>query len=251
MAISPTVKGQSATIYLDTVHVLPGHSAYVRVLCSTEINIAGARIPLKISEAAPVIVDSVIFASMVKVYGMVSYTFLGDTLRKAFINVLPDIGHPTIPQASFPPPGGEICRIYFSVPASVLPQFVLVDTFYYAIPIGNHNEYDSLNLSDDNGAAIFPSFRSGGLWIDQITDVSEDAGSLPNRFALEQNYPNPFNPSTLISFELPRPGDVRLDVYDLLGQRVSTLAAGRYPSGRDNHNLGCFASPFRGLLLPT
>ncbi len=45
----------------------------------------------------------------------------------------------------------------------------------------------------------------------------------PAAATLYQNYPNPFNYLTVISFDLPTPGNVQLHVYNLLGQRVKTL----------------------------
>jgi len=44
-----------------------------------------------------------------------------------------------------------------------------------------------------------------------------------NKYVLEQNYPNPFNPSTKIQFSIPDPGNVKIIVFNLLGQEVKTL----------------------------
>lgn len=55
------------------------------------------------------------------------------------------------------------------------------------------------------------------------TSTDDDPVTLPNEYHLSQNYPNPFNPSTVISFTLPTAAEVRLDVINLLGQRVTTL----------------------------
>ena len=54
---------------------------------------------------------------------------------------------------------------------------------------------------------------------------------LPERFELGQNYPNPFNPSTIIPYQLPASTRVRLEVFNILGQRVTTLVDGERPAG--------------------
>lgn len=54
---------------------------------------------------------------------------------------------------------------------------------------------------------------------------------VPMEYALEQNYPNPFNPETNIRYQLRARSDVRLEVFDLLGQRVKTLVSSEQMTG--------------------
>ena len=55
--------------------------------------------------------------------------------------------------------------------------------------------------------------------------------ALPARFALGPNYPNPFNPSTTIPYQLAASSEVRLEVFNLLGQRITTLVDGERAAG--------------------
>ncbi len=55
--------------------------------------------------------------------------------------------------------------------------------------------------------------------------------NVPARFALYQNQPNPFRQATTIAFDLPVASPVTVEVFDLLGRKVVTLAQGAYPAG--------------------
>ena len=56
----------------------------------------------------------------------------------------------------------------------------------------------------------------------------------PQDYILEQNYPNPFNPTTTISYSVPKESFVSLQVYDILGNEISTLVNEKKPQGYYN-----------------
>jgi N-acetylmuramoyl-L-alanine amidase len=57
----------------------------------------------------------------------------------------------------------------------------------------------------------------------RLTPVEISDVNLPNTFVLYQNYPNPFNPTTTIKYGIPVRAHVKLEIYNILGQKVETL----------------------------
>ena len=91
------------------------------------------------------------------------------------------------------------------------------------------DDYNDIAIAnyDENSVAVLMNTGSGGT-----TDVKNDApGSLPDRFQLNQNHPNPFNPVTTIDYNLPRRSNVRIDIFNLLGQRIRTVVNREEPAG--------------------
>jgi hypothetical protein len=65
-----------------------------------------------------------------------------------------------------------------------------------------------------------------------FTDVDDERPvSLPTEFTVAQNFPNPFNPSTTIAYELPKTMHVEIDIYNMLGQLIVTLANNQQTAG--------------------
>ncbi|MDZ4712547.1 MAG: choice-of-anchor J domain-containing protein [bacterium] len=61
--------------------------------------------------------------------------------------------------------------------------------------------------------------------------ISQSGTNIPEKFSLAQNYPNPFNPSTKINFDLAKSTNVKLTVFNSLGQKVADIFEGFKPAG--------------------
>ncbi|MDR3666995.1 MAG: T9SS type A sorting domain-containing protein, partial [Ignavibacteriaceae bacterium] len=100
------------------------------------------------------------------------------------------------------------------------------------------------------GNATFGSIQLyGSTYIAKISDnpstnVFNESNKLPNRFNLAQNYPNPFNPSTVISYSIPAASNIKLVVYNTLGQTVRTLE-------KEYKSAGNYSINFNAVNIPS
>ena len=69
------------------------------------------------------------------------------------------------------------------------------------------------------------------VYVNRYDYLSTDDITAPTDFALHDNYPNPFNPTTQIRFDMPIMGDVRLTIYNMLGQKVKEYQMNGLPVG--------------------
>lgn len=134
---------------------------------------------------------------------------------------------------------GVIANLVFEIDDPAVTS-VTIETIEIADPYHQlmfvYHDYNA-DGSIANIRAEFPALGDIVAAVDPI-----ESGALPTAYALEQNYPNPFNPSTDISFALPNSGQVKLVVYNVLGQEVATLVDQYMEAG--NHTAKWEASAF-------
>lgn len=106
-----------------------------------------------------------------------------------------------------------------SIPVFFVPRGFLSNSVFRAYRYG-------LEYAAFLGRDLTPM---GPIELEATTAVEES--DLPASFVLGQNYPNPFNPVTSIPVTLNRAGRVNLQVFDLLGRSVATVADGYFEVG--------------------
>jgi len=104
---------------------------------------------------------------------------------------------------------------------------------HYAPP---HRAY-TIRRTDNlvNSVVLYVDSLTNGLYFDasSFTAVEDEVEDKPiRRFSLDQNYPNPFNPTTKIEFILSKSGQVRIDIFNILGEKVKTLMDQHLKAGR-------------------
>ncbi len=156
-------------------------------------------------------------------------------------------------QPSFPEDGAEDVPI-----ETILSWFAVPGADSYRVQVALDDGFTDLFLDQDGitdttlavtGLAYLTTYHWrvraysngvagewSGTW--RFTTVMETSADdpdlhteLPARIALEQNYPNPFNPSTQIRYTLPEAAEVRVEVFNLMGQRIDVLVDGHQQAG--------------------
>ena len=154
------------------------------------------------------------------------------------------------------PESSDSLRVYFTnslnewllvraYPGTTLQPFKKEVIYLDSLDAGNGSFYHSqfqMRFRTTGGAGPFPN---DDWFIDNVIIGSQLINSIdgveevqPATFALHGNYPNPFNPSTSIRFDIPAASEVKLIIYNSLGQEVRelenrTLSAGTYNSKWD------------------
>ncbi len=95
--------------------------------------------------------------------------------------------------------------------------------------LGNH-KYEFYALSKDNVGNI--EIEKPNTVAIQVISGTKEEEEIPKEYSLSQNYPNPFNPSTNIDFTLPFNSNVRIEIFNILGQTVQILEDAQLNAGK-------------------
>jgi hypothetical protein len=112
-----------------------------------------------------------------------------------------------------------------------VPQWEVIG---YAEGKGTTTEPQSYSYLDRNTSVGSFNYRLKQIDFDgtfTYSNIVEIEIVVPNSFTLEQNYPNPFNPATTIRFSIPVEADVKLNVYNTLGQEVAGILSAQLKEG--------------------
>ncbi len=223
MAYADDPGTQDSVIIQTTVAPMGTETIYVWMYAVTDDSVFFYNIPLSITSTGQGIhFDHVAYFSLLLQWDDTYDSFLVDENYLRMI-AWADIGGDDNPSLHTLGARLHVMNLVFTVDPGSESQVVSIDTTYD--PVNG-----SLLFGLEGGVNEFvPAFVPGEIMYGALD--ADDPIELPTEIALRQNYPNPFNPETNINFELPASQDVSLEVYNILGQNVKSLANGVYEAG--------------------
>ncbi|MFH2050505.1 MAG: T9SS type A sorting domain-containing protein [bacterium] len=203
------------TVRIEPANVFPEEEGVTAISLNLTSTIESIFLPIRFDTSA-IIVDSLIFGAGLPLY-MEKHTQINNS-KAQFTLELSSIA-PGMYMA-----GGD---------------YLLAEIFFTSRNTNITTTFDTLCndslypfIKTFSGSTRTPVTISGQIIIGEPTPVEDyTPGILPEKVELHNNYPNPFNSGTNIQFELPRRANIRLDIYNILGQRIKTLINKQFPAG--------------------
>ena len=216
--------GFTGKVVVDQKTVAAGDSFILRLqLMDNNYDLSSLRIPLKLS-STDITCTYVDFTGSIKHPDMESYFAINSS--EIDIAFIPPVVNPL---AMITAESGLIATLYFTVDSDAPTSTVSLDTVYSDVQFEQFgktfHKMKRLEVTGETGFySLLPDFIAGEVAVSNTTGIADDFnGVLPTSVMLSQNYPNPFNPATTISFALPERSAVKLEIFNLLGQKVETV----------------------------
>jgi len=103
-------------------------------------------------------------------------------------------------------------------------------TGWNGLGVGSYTSPDSTGNDTTVTLSMNNTIVEAARWI-PVTGIRQISSEIPKEYKLYYAYPNPFNPVTNIQFSLPKNTDVKLEVFDITGRRISELINGHMEAG--------------------
>lgn len=219
-AVTAGAQGYTGTVTVGSASGAPGEQVVIPVnLSGNNAPIMALTVPLKFA-GTDLEVDSVSVVGSLMEPNMSPIIAIDNSARIVKFTYVPIWGNPMITASS-----GLLARIFFSISPSAVQHTVAIDSINAIAYAGPPTVRVRPEFVDTTGVNLLqPGFAAGSVQIQESMDAGDEDVFVPCVLALNQNFPNPFNPSTIISFTLPQRTQVRLTIFNILGQQVALLA---------------------------